>query len=87
MPAPQRYIHIEGLVFGAIAMAGGGAFIPVPIDSILGTAEEGGTEEFMNGVGETFRPIGQISASFLHDALGFPETQGDAWRRDPVYTD
>ena len=85
LPAPQRYIHIEGLVFGAVCMAGGGAFIPVPVDSLIGTAEEGGTEEFVNGVGETARPIGQISASFMHDALGFPETQGDAWRRDAEY--
>jgi len=85
LPAPQRYIHIEGLVFGAIAMSGGGAFIPVPIDSLIGTAEEGGAEEFMSGVGEGLRPLGQISASFMHDALGFPETKGDAWRRDAVH--
>jgi hypothetical protein len=82
LPAPQRYIHLEGLAFGAICLAGG-VFIPVPVDSVIGTFEEGGSQEFMDGVGETFRPVGQMNASFLHDALGFPETQGDAWRRDP----
>ena len=82
VPGVHRYIHVEGLTFGAIALAGG-AFIPVPVDSIIGTFEEGGSEEFMEGVGQTLRPAGQISASFLHDALGFPETKGDAWRRDP----
>ena len=27
--------------------------------------------------------MGQMTASFLHDALGFPETEGDAWRHAP----
>jgi hypothetical protein len=36
----------------------------------------------MDGAGTFFRPLGQISASFMHDALGFPETKGDGWRRE-----
>jgi len=81
LPAPWRYIHVEGLVFGSIALAGG-AFIPVPVDSVIGTFEEGGSEEFAQGTGQFVRPVGQINASFLHDALGFPETKGDDWRRE-----
>ena len=81
LPAPHRYIHFEGLVFGAISYAAGGIFLPIPVDSIIGTIEEGGTEEALQGVGQFFRPLGQVTASFLHDALGFPETKGDAWRR------
>lgn len=79
VPAPHRYIHVEGLALGAATLAGGGAFIPVPVDSVIATMEEGGAEEFMEGVNETTRPIGQIMHSFLHDALGFPEQGGGAW--------
>jgi hypothetical protein len=80
LPRPWNYIHLEGLATGAILYAAGGMFVPIPIDSIIGTLEEGGDEEFMQGIGQTFRPIGVVTASFMHDALGFPETQGDAWR-------
>jgi hypothetical protein len=83
LPAPWRYIHVEGLVFGALAMAGGGVFVPVPVDSLIGTADEGGSEEAWQGVGTFFRPAGQATASFMHDAIGLPETKGDAWRREP----
>jgi len=85
LPAPQRYIHIEGLVFGSILLAEG-AFIPIPIDSVMGTFEEGGSEEFVEGIGQTARPMGQVTASFMHDTLGFPETKGDAWRHDAKAT-
>jgi hypothetical protein len=86
MPAPQRYIHVEGLVFGAVSLGAGGLFIPFPVDSFLGTMEEGGSDEFAAGIGQTTRPIGQVTASFLHDSLGFPETQGDGWRGDGDYS-
>lgn len=86
LPAPYRYIHVEGLVFGACLLAEG-AFFPLPIDSILGSFEEGGPEEFTDGITQTLRPVGHVTASFMHDALGFPETQGDDWRHDAVYDD
>ena len=57
---------------------------PLPIDSIIGSFEEGGLEEFMQGVNTTTRPFGVLTASFLHDSLGFPETKGDAWRHAPA---
>jgi hypothetical protein len=82
LPAPWRYIHVEGLAFAAISLGTGGLFIPIPVDSLIGTMEEGGSQEAMDGAGTFFRPLGQISASFMHDALGFPETKGDGWRRE-----
>lgn len=80
LPRPWSYIHLEGLAMGAIAYAGGGFFLPLPVDSFIGTMEEGGDDEFMEGVGETFRPVGVVTASFMHDTLRVPETKGDAWR-------
>lgn len=80
VPRPWNYIHVEGVAMGAIMYGATGAFIPIPIDSIIGTMEEGGDDEFMQGVGTLFRPIGVVTASFMHDALNLPETAGDAWR-------
>jgi hypothetical protein len=71
---------VEGLVIGAGTLALSSTFYPIPIDSIIGTFEDGGGAEFAEGFGITFRPAGQITLSFLHDALGFPEPQGDDWR-------
>lgn len=85
LPAPYRYVHIEGIAFGAIAMAGGGIFFPIPIDSMIATGDEGGEEEFVDGIGQTLRPAGHVTASFMHDALGFPETKGEAWKHDGRY--
>ncbi|MFO1009426.1 MAG: hypothetical protein U1F29_05120 [Planctomycetota bacterium] len=83
LPRAYNYIHMEGIALGAIAYAGGApAIIPLPLDSIIGTFEEGGTEEFVQGVGEFVRPLGVLTASFLHDGLGFPESKGTAWRGD-----
>jgi hypothetical protein len=75
LPRPWNYIHLEGLVFGAISYASGGIFLPLPIDSIIGTLEEGGDEEFFEGVGEATRPIGVLTESFLYDALPFPDNR------------
>jgi hypothetical protein len=80
VPAPWRYIHVEGLVIGAGTLALSSTFYPIPIDSIIGTFEDGGGQEFWDGVGQTFRPAGQVTCSVLHDALGFPEPEGDDWR-------
>jgi len=80
-PAPHRYIHLEGLAIGALLYAGGAPMIlPLPIDSLIATFDQGGTEEFVDGIGVTVRPIGVLTASFLHDQLGFPETKGSEWR-------
>lgn len=81
LPRPWNYIHVEGLVMGAILYAAGGVFVPLPIDSLIGTMEEGGDEEFFEGVGETVRPIGVMTESFLYDALPFPDNRKN---REPV---
>jgi hypothetical protein len=72
LPRPWEYINYEGLAWGAIvAGASGGIFIPIPIDSIIGTFSEGGGEEFNEGIRETFTGEKRTtSASFLHEAIG-----------------
>lgn len=80
LPRFWDYIHVEGVALGAIAFGAGGVFVPIPVDSIMGTFDKGGDQEFMEGIGQTFRPLGVVTASFLHDALGFPETKGSGWR-------
>lgn len=82
LPRAYNYIHLEGIALGAISYAGGGIFIPLPLDSIIGTFEEGGTEEYVDGIGEFVRPVGVVTASFMHDAIGTPETKGSDWRND-----
>ena len=81
-PAPQRYIHVEGVAIGAVGLAGGGIFFPVPVDSIIATMEEGGGDEFMRGVDEVTRPIGEVTTSFLHDTLGVRRAEGSSPRED-----
>ncbi len=54
LPNPVRYIHVEGLVLGfAVGF-------PLPVDSILGTLEPGGFQEFNNGIKETLSPLGTV---------------------------
>jgi hypothetical protein len=84
LPDAWNYIHVEGIALGAIVYAAGAPFVlPLPIDSIIGTFEEGGAEEFVEGVNDTTRPIGVVTASFMHDGLGLPEKpgpEGGKWR-------
>jgi len=70
VPHPENYIHYEGIAMGAILYGASGAFVPLPIDSIIGTFEEGGGDEFFAGVNEFTRPLGQVTTSFLYDGLG-----------------
>jgi hypothetical protein len=79
LPHIWNYVHLEGLVMGGIIYAAGGWFIPIPVDSIIATGSPGGEEEFMEGVGTFVRPLGVTTASFMHEALNLPETQGHAW--------
>lgn len=53
LPDPINYFHLESLFFGGAMSALTGAFIPIPIGSLLGTFEEGGFSEFGAGVGES----------------------------------
>ena len=80
VPHPENYIHLEGLATGLFFYASGGLFVPLPIDSIIGTFEKGGDKEFMQGVDQFTKPLGVATATFLHDGLGTPETKGSDWR-------
>ena len=80
LPRVWDYIHLEGLVMGGILYAGTGFFIPIPIDSVIGTfSTPGGDQEFIDGIGEFVRPAGVMTASFMHESLNLPETAGHAW--------
>jgi hypothetical protein len=75
LPRPWEYINYEGLAWGAIISgATGGIFIPVPIDSIIGTFSEGGGDEFKEGIRRTLTndqaALHTTSGSFLHEAIG-----------------
>lgn len=68
LPNVWPYFHVEGAAIGALWLSGG-YFIPIPIDSIIGTLEEGGEEEFMEGL-ETFaHPLGVFTVSFINGAF------------------
>ena len=54
LPDPVDYFHLESLATGGALLALSGAFIPIPIGSVLGTLEEGGWQEFGEGVSSTF---------------------------------
>jgi hypothetical protein len=71
LPYPWNFIHAEGLVMGAIMLNPSvGAFIPIPVGSLVGVLEPGGVDEFMDGIGETFQPLGVVSATFLDYTIG-----------------
>ena len=76
LPDPITFFHLEGLLIGFAAYTTGGTFIPIPIDSLIGVFEEGGRDEFMDGVtdfaGDT---IGAVSATFVHKWVK-PEVNG-----------
>jgi hypothetical protein len=53
LPDPVEYFHVESLTTGIALAALTGAFIPVPVGSLLATFEKGGTTEFFEGFGDT----------------------------------
>lgn len=74
LPRPWYYFHAESVVTGAIIYAASGAFIPIPVDSILGTLSPGGDEEFAEGIRRSFRPGEKVrSASFLNASIGLEQ--------------
>ena len=77
LPNPLNYFHVESLVIGA-ALLGTGTFIPLPIDSVIATLAPGGPEELVAGLSVAFRPLRVVTVSFLDDALGMAEVEGDA---------
>ncbi len=76
LPRPWEYINFEGAAWGGIiAGAGSGVFFPLPVDSVIGTLSEGGSDEFTEGIHRTFtREKKATSASYLHEAIGMHVT-------------
>ncbi|MCB9915682.1 MAG: hypothetical protein H6828_11115 [Planctomycetes bacterium] len=68
LPNPVNYFHVESMVIGA-CLFGAGAFVPVPVDSVIATLSPGGKEEFVEGLSVTFEPMRVVTASFLDVAL------------------
>ncbi len=64
LPKPHWYIHLEGVALGAVVYAAGGAFFPIPADSIFGTFEKGGGDEFFEGIERTLTPGKKLTASY-----------------------
>jgi len=82
LPRPWNYIHLEGMAFAAIAYGAGGPFFPIPVDSLIGTLERGGNDEFVAGLETTFRPIGVLTLSTLNRSVGEGGPLQAMWRCD-----
>ena len=66
-PNPLRYFHVESLVIGAALLPiTGGVLFPIPLDSLLGTFEEGGVAEFF---GQSLSTDEVITASAIPASL------------------
>ena len=70
-PNPWYYLHLEGFALGAVAT---GIPVPIPIDSILGTIEKGGVEEFAAGFNAIGSKKGVITSA---DARSFYGENGE----------
>lgn len=79
LPDPVTFFHVEGILLGFAASAGG-TFILLPVDSIIGVFEEGGRDEFMEGITESFgKTFGAVSATPAHNWIK-PEAAGTVKR-------
>jgi len=63
LPNPLRYIHLEGVLLGWAITGAGGVFFPIPLDSLIGSFEEGGGEEFSRGISASLSGKGVLTAS------------------------
>lgn len=72
LPNPWNYVHFEGLILGWAATGG---FFPLPIDSLLGTFERGGSDEFAEGISQGFASKGVVTTS---DSRTFYGEDGEA---------
>ncbi|MEM8713518.1 MAG: hypothetical protein AAGG01_21450, partial [Planctomycetota bacterium] len=71
LPNPWNYVHFEGLVLG-FALTGG--LVPIPVDSLIGTFEPGGMDEFRAGISAAFQEKGVITSA---DARTFYGEDGE----------
>lgn len=63
LPNPLMYIHLEGILLGWAITGSGGGFFPLPVDSLIGTFEPGGGEEFQRGIEASLTGSGVLTAS------------------------
>ncbi len=54
LPNPVTYFHVESIVIGSFLLGWTGAFLPLPIDSLIATLSPGGLSEFGSGISDTF---------------------------------
>ncbi|MEL6430943.1 MAG: hypothetical protein AAFR54_17300 [Planctomycetota bacterium] len=69
-PNPWNFIHLEGFLIG---WAVTGVPVPIPVDSLIGLFEEGGLNEFTNGLGKGVSWGGQkagVNTEGLYDQDG-----------------
>lgn len=50
LPDPVTFLHIDALAWGAVMLGASGAFVPIPVSSLLGMFEKGGATEFWEGI-------------------------------------
>ncbi len=67
LPNPWRYVHFEGILLG---WAMTGVPVPIPVDSIIGTLEPGGLDEFKAGVANAFDEKGVITSADARTLYG-----------------
>jgi hypothetical protein len=77
VPDFWNYIHVEGLVSGALIFAVSGGFVPVPVDSLIATFDEGGADEMWQGINQVTAPLGVTFVAIVHEGLlPFPKEPG-----------
>lgn len=64
LPNPWNYIHVEGFLIGFATL---GVPVPIPVDSIIGTIEKGGVDEFTDGLSQGFSWRGDRAAGGYED--------------------
>ncbi len=65
-PNPINYIHLEGALLGFITLGVGGIYMPLPVDSFIGTLEPGGMDEFVSGLEVSLSPVAVVTSSFVN---------------------
>jgi len=61
LPDPIYYINAEGVATGIVLVGTSGAFVPIPVDSLIATTF-GGWGEFWDGITGTFTGGGEAEA-------------------------
>ena len=57
LPDPVHWFNVESIFMGAAAAGWSGAFVPIPLDSVLALFSKGGTGEFADSMTGDWEPI------------------------------